>query len=908
MQIDIRTLDILFRRIAPSQIWEQLCSNALAFVPASAQMLFQQYAVTELTEYSLDEHTMIYRRLQSEAADLAAEMNGRWYCTKDQMAPDMDIPALALHSVLNIAERVLTDTESEPMCKMEHTLLWRDIYWLLGQDLFVCGFLAQRDLEMRRKRPHFTWPAVLRTNNRDLNRLLEKGIAENHQHMKGSSQTFSLSWCSLMNYPESYKELKKWFPQYRQPFVQVSATPCLNSTEDRVQCACLCRMHLFHWLKTKDKPQNEESIQNGDLTTRFTTPWWWLDPIISKVAFAQEQAYFRFTYGARVPLRNHSEACLDYALEPSVLNMAPDAGYRSLAGERSFLYQCFQAFLLGEMDTRTQMTFYLYLVLKGLFRSELIQVNHQVGFRNFYYYQYLKDVLCDRPCYNEELIRMAVNAPITEGNVRSLETRISPLTTPQSLITKIADYDSMKEHADKSVSAIQNSDNFWVEKKKEIDKETEKYFYVYHFIKEPDQKLMGLSALEQSCRHSILRKTVRQQAIAIAKALCASEYFRNRIRGIDSSSHEIGCPPEVFANAFRFLRNFRPSELSARYQNVDPSSYRLSVTYHAGEDFLDIISGLRAIYDAVTLLEMKRFDRIGHALALGIDPEAHYTGKGRQVFLTKQELLDNLVWMLYQAPARNIAIDGLLHQQLTMKAQSLLSQIYGHAIEGNHWSIDLHDYYCSMQLRGDDPGQYHAMRYIPDISFGDYYEEYGISKTNTNIDMYRQSQKLAGLYYYYHYGYREKVAGNEVEAYSITPGYIKLVRDLQNAMQFDLQDRGIVIECNPSSNVLIGTFQNYRNHPIFRFNNIGLEHGGKRRQDCPQLKVCLNTDDLGVFDTSQEFEYALLYHALLEQSDENGNPIYKESDILDYLEHIRQSGFSAVFPPSRQSKSIREEH
>ena len=29
--------------------------------------------------------------------------------------------------------------------------------------------------------------------------------------------------------------------------------------------------------------------------------------------------------------------------------------------------------------------------------------------------------------------------------------------------------------------------------------------------------------------------------------------------------------------------------------------------------------------------------------------------------------------------------------------------------------------------------------------------------------------------------------------------------------------RGIVVECNPTSNVLIGTFETYEKHPIFRF-------------------------------------------------------------------------------------------
>lgn len=906
MQIDIRALDILFRRIAPSQLWEQLRTNIPTSALSSARDLFQQYAVAELVEYSLDEHSLIFRRLQSEAAEFADNPVDCPYGMPFQgaaelsNAPEMTLPQVALYSVLHFAEQVLTDAEPEPMCRTEHTLPWREAYWLMGQDLFVCGFLAKRDLKMRRKRPHFAWPAVLRTNNRDLNQLLEKGIAENHQHMKGSSQTFALSWCSLMNYPERYEALEKYFSQLRQPFVQVTDSPSLNSTKDRVRCACLCRMHLFYWLKTMNTVDSTPTREDAPSTRFSSNPWWWLDPTVSEGGFAQELAHFRFTYGAKVPQKNRSMCCLDYALEPDVFNMAPDAGYRLLAGERSLLYQCFQAFLLNKMDTSIQMVFYLYLVLKELFRSELIQVNQQVGFRNFYIYQDRKDLLCDMPCYNEELIRMAIHAPLQEGNVKSLETRLSPLNTAPALINKLHEYDEMRQHAAKAVYSFQEPPENWWKSNRNPASDATDYFYVYHFIKELDNRLTKPSSMDNCCRHSSLRRTVRAQSIAIANALCSQTNFRRRVRGIDSSSFEIGCPPEVFATAFRFLRGFCPADLSAKYKDMDSSTYRLSTTYHAGEDFLDIVSGLRAIDDAVTLLELQRFDRIGHALALGVDPEAHYKMKGKKIFLTSQELLDNLVWILYQSNTWNISIDGLLRQQLTEKAQTLLLRIYGKAIEENQWNIDLHDYYCTMQLRGDDPQRYKKMRYNPEVAFGDYYGTYGISKHNSDLDTYRQSKKLAGMYYYYHFGNREKVIGNKVEVYPITQSFINLVRKLQDAQQFYLQEKGIVIECNPSSNVLIGTFHSYRNHPIFRFNNTGLVHDGKQHHACPQLKVCLNTDDLGVFDTSQEFEYALLYNALLEEVDEDGHPVYKESDILDYLERIRQYGFSVVFPPCNQ--------
>ena len=51
-----------------------------------------------------------------------------------------------------------------------------------------------------------------------------------------------------------------------------------------------------------------------------------------------------------------------------------------------------------------------------------------------------------------------------------------------------------------------------------------------------------------------------------------------------------------------------------------------------------------------------------------------------------------------------------------------------------------------------------------------------------------------------------------------------------------------------------------------------------------------NTDDLGVFDTNLENEYALMAIALEKEKDENGMPKYCSRQIYNWLESIRQMG------------------
>lgn len=87
---------------------------------------------------------------------------------------------------------------------------------------------------------------------------------------------------------------------------------------------------------------------------------------------------------------------------------------------------------------------------------------------------------------------------------------------------------------------------------------------------------------------------------------------------------EIGCRPEVFGWVFRVLKNTTEAEVNPLYGERLP---QLKITYHVGEDFLDVADGLRAIDEAIRFLQLDYGDRLGHALALGVDVRKWYTVK-----------------------------------------------------------------------------------------------------------------------------------------------------------------------------------------------------------------------------------------------------------------------------------------
>ena len=889
-EIDTKALEVLLRRIPSERVLRWICSGAWnPAVQSEGEEAFLQFAAGNLPEYSQDEHRLIFSRLREEAAGLIGGGAER---------KDLDLPTMTIGLLLSAARRLLTQAGEEPQCKVERVLEWRKAFHTLGQDVFVCAYLASEDLKHWVTRRDFTWRAVIRTNYAALNLQLQQGIAENHCHLFGSTQTFALSWCSLMNDPQALRELVKAFPHFLRPAMVRGPEDSLLTMQDRVRYAAFRRSYLFRRFcirngRRKDLCEQDGTRQDCRRDDGKGDQWTNFSGLAPELRAYKDIAILRAVYGAQVPQPEGGTACLDYALDHSTFHAAPNAPYRSLAGERRLLYCCFRACLEGQFTQKDRLVFFLYLQLKLQFRSEMIQVNGQVGFANFADYEVRKGELLGRNCYWVEATRMGLNGPLSMGSVTSLEARIGPKATPRELKRRIQEQDWYKEFADQeNARARSRIRQEFGSPGIEPPLQERSYFYVLHFIKRPDIDPKDLPLVSR-CRHEGLRRDVRRQALALARALSTSPYLRSRIRGVDAANNEVHCPPEVFAPAFRFLRNFKSQEFAKESMFLPPVSPRLSATYHVGEDFLDIASALRAIDETIEFLDYRRGDRLGHALGLGIAPEVHYAKKGSRIFMPKQQRLDDLVWLLYRGRELGTHIDPHMYGLLKKEAEILLLEIYGDVIRNNRWMITLTEYHCCMQLRGDDPSLYRDTKFSRSgLGYGPY-DRYFLGRDEW--DTYRKNPAMAGMYSYYHYGSEVKRRGAEVCEVTISPEYIRLMRQVQDVMQEHIERRGIAVECNPTSNVLIGTFETYEKHPIFRFYDSGLGVAADR-QLCRQMEVCVNTDDLGIFDTSLEFEYALLFRTLDAQLDADGKKRYQTCDILRYLKNLQDLGMRAVFP------------
>lgn len=120
--------------------------------------------------------------------------------------------------------------------------------------------------------------------------------------------------------------------------------------------------------------------------------------------------------------------------------------------------------------------------------------------------------------------------------------------------------------------------------------------------------------------------------------------LRKAIRGYDVAGNENDLPIEVFAPALRVIRSAKHATESAFSSRFD----RPFLTVHAGEDYSHLLSGLRAIDEAVEFCDFKQGDRLGHALALGVIPEM-WAKRQNTAYVCLGEHLDNLVWCYQKA-------------------------------------------------------------------------------------------------------------------------------------------------------------------------------------------------------------------------------------------------------------------
>ncbi len=859
-------IDILFRQMPQDTVIKSFFGKVSSKINTSNinKYLFINTAQNEIKHYSEDELENLYIKLNEWIRD-----SRQLYNTNPSI----------FNLLISFSEDILVENSSEIQCRYEQLMRWREISHKFGQDFFITSYLAYIDIVSGRERKFFQWNPIISTNNIRLHNLLKNGLAENHFHLKGSAPTWDLTWISLMNRIEGRLEefnycgldSKKLEPEmlFSSEFHQSSFYE-LFKIAATIRAFLFCKLKGIYLLNTDNK--NEETT----LLERYITDSLYMKEHTNDIQKNIDS--LKYKYGKTVKTNLNKTYYLDYATGSDIVNDTVSVSNIYFTGERYFLYSMFKK-IYEKTDIEFEKyhnLFYAYLIIKTKMRHEFVQANTRVGFKNFSDYQDRKTIFLKKePLLNDAVYDTAICSTIKNQHIKSLEARIAPENSSKELSETIKKIDDIVKFNDESIN--------------------DKFFYVIHFIKSKDKDNFTTIDCDMKSRHYQKRIEVKRQSIAITKLRNNLYYGWDKICGIDACSNEIGCRPEVFAQAFRYLRSNATNIIIKNIEGVKALP-KLGATYHAGEDFLDIVDGLRAIDEAINFLNLKQGDRIGHALALGINATEWYKFKNRKLFLTKQDYLDNIVWLLIKIKEFDIINFKNLIYKLEEEYYQLFLEVYqeNFEIEKSKNFFSHREYYDAWRLRGNDPNLYFIPGYKEKIAFNSW-DNCAINYSFPEDKYVRENENVQFLYNSYHFNSKIRKKGAEIKEFCVSDDYINVVNQIQYKMQIFIRNLGIGIEANPSSNYLIGTFRRYENHPLVNMYNLGLTCESSKITECPQLFVSINTDDQGIFDTYIENEYALMAVALEKSKNSDGSNKYNSAMIYDWLDRIRRMGLEQVF-------------
>lgn len=349
------------------------------------------------------------------------------------------------------------------------------------------------------------------------------------------------------------------------------------------------------------------------------------------------------------------------------------------------------------------------------------------------------------------------------------------------------------------------------------------------------------------------------------------------VRGFDLCTDEAGVPVWVMAPLIRWVKDAGQQafiHLKRRGEFKIPPP-RISV--HAGEDFVHLLTGLRRLDESVTYLDLEEGDRLGHALALGVNPLVWF-GRAGRVVVTHEERLFDLIWEwgCYARHGIGVASERLAYVRTEMVrlARSIFGRSY--APEDLMDFVDLLHKEQALRAEGfpDNP----TLR------------TYNLSRQKGQLAIESDDPEPEGCQLLRAYLSDERVwrrgrMPKDIDLRNIKHEEEALIQ-LQQGLRRKVGRLCLTVEVNPSSNLLIGDLGNFMGHPLWRLRPVVSE------EESFPLSVCIGSDDPLTFATTLPHEYQLLFDALIMMG-------RTHEEAMKWIDEARDAGMQARFtlPP-----------
>lgn len=731
----------------------------------------------------------------------------------------------ALDLIYFLTKDFITD---DGKIKSELFMDWYGMYSKASEDILYSIYLAYIKAPFNAE---FIYNVP--TDDERIEEKLKKIKSENHMHLKASAVVYPFNFYNVIIKNNSLGHFHKEISTFIK-----SRSFENNSTELFYDNAFYKMKVLKIFFSNLISPHSDPSINFNDMMND-------LEEILS------HKDNHIFTIKKRVLNKFFS-----HQIPPTFDEKKPFTSCADLINfiniEREFIYDIVK-YSIQHDNVKYKDLVYLYIYYNNQI-IELFQMSNKMSnFNEFLTVQDSKNTLFKN---NKHLGRRYLEAVIFTydfDNVKNVEYRTAPSTPGDHNSESIILYRAALESANK-INLIN----------------------VSHFIK---SKNVNIRDLKRDIK--LIRRTSKH-----------SRYIS--VVGIDAANKELVCFPEKYGWVFRTFNNLKYFKKVGQHDNDLPFVEKRSndgleqfnKTFHVAEVYISILNGLRRIYDTVTYLNLASGDRLGHTVALGTSVEKYYK-KRTNIFQKLDHYISDLVWLYYFLIDNNYSCNSIishLSERIDIEIDKLNSYLIRDGIK-----INKLNFYNYLVLKSD---MLSSDRDTYDTTYQTLLKIININpelkcRYNVNDPRYKQAfeDKVAVELAWYlsgelqsmhpHRDSTKKYLEKQVQV-NYDENYVNAISFVQKKLVELVDNKGISIESNLSSNYLITEIDRFDEHPIFNLNSKRLDGGHN------DLTVTLNTDDAGIFRTTLNQEYRILVSTLKNSKSHD----LSNNEILEYVEYL----------------------
>ncbi len=695
--------------------------------------------------------------------------------------------------------------------------------------------------------------------DQQLSMILKKGVAENHLH-KGVSRTFPSIWDSLME-PLTAKKKKT--------FRNKSLVTGTKDHKKRILFYVLGCGMVRGWLAYQMSLPMENWEKGPKEVRILAKEFRYGKPFEEhyKREFQTQEADEIISYYAGL-WKELEDFLPEGALDGNLCRIAlkEDSGVYTF-DENVFLYRALDGVYYKKMSEDFGLCLLQYLRVRNYFFHESVQ---QKTIKGLYYFQqehYTVNSVLNRMNTNH-FWENAIREQLQNQDLQKIEFRFSMHSSYQSLKKEVRSFlEAYKNVLEKDYCFFDG--DHYIPKQK-----FPRVGLVLHFLKRPDPPVpkkcfVNGTADCASYRFGALQASYMEQAKLFVKLRSEFSELSRYLVGIDAASLENSTPVWVFVPVYNQARDSQVEQIG---KNPEGECYTQSLgfTFHAGEDFRHILSGLRRIDEAVEHLKFHAGDRIGHGIALGLSPNL-WRNQNPVIIIPRLEALENYLWA-YDTLRKNYGeFQSSILAYMEQRIFALSKDIYGDTA-----AITL-----EMMIRS-----YNSI-FSEDVA-GEMLEEETVCRLCKNLKEKEQipwNAKLLTAARHCNVFARKM---DQPIHYEVTQQDLSIIQEMQKLLKKKLGRKGIVLEVNPSSNLAIGEIDRLGENQFYQMNKVNEEEN---------VIICINSDDPAVFNTNVSNELAYIYYGMLDKN------VSREAALL-WIDRVRRNGMDSSFIRRQESDGM----